>query len=249
MTLRTKKVLRGVLPHPGALQAQVVVAVTVLVSSIRPAVALSTTTTTYQYNADGELTALTRTSSRGSNTTYLTWDNFVPSAVDPTTGSVAVGNGTLAAVGPVPGLPAQYEYDVRQRLVGYTDGNLIESIDYHANGDLRSTEAGGDARRFYFDRSENAEIMNIHQSGQDLWSGMLDHVRYLSDGTEQVLLQPRKDMAAKALNPRGLLTGAEFQQRLIDEEWSSSPQTAKYKRWTNNCHSHAYGVLKLLEFQ
>jgi hypothetical protein len=51
------------------------------------------------------------------------------------------------------------------------------------------------------------------------------------------------------LNPRGLLSGAAFQQRLIDENWGLSPETAKYKRWTNNCHAHATGVLKSLEFQ
>jgi hypothetical protein len=162
-----------------------------------PLFATLTVTTKYTYNADGELTAITKTTDEGTETTYVTWDNFVPNVDDPGTGTVMVGNGTLVAFGPSPGLPAQFQFDARQRLIGYTDGNLVERVDYQANGTLRSTEVGGDARRFYCDDSQHAEITNIYQEGHHLWSGYLEHVRYLSDGTEQVLLQPRKDMAAE----------------------------------------------------
>jgi RHS repeat-associated protein len=157
--------------------------------------AVITTTTKYTYNADGELTAITRATAESTQTTYVTWDNFVPDANDPSKGTVMTGNGTLVSFGPSPGLPAQFQFDARQRLTGYTDGNLAESVDYRANGTLGSTEAAGDARQFYFDDSRYAEIMNIHENGQDLWSAHLEGVRYLSDGAEQVLLKPRKDVA------------------------------------------------------
>src|SRR5262245_59683939 len=56
-------------------------------------VGLSTTTKkTYQYNSDGAPTAVTTQVDGGTpSTVYLTWDNFVPSVADPTTGTVARG--------------------------------------------------------------------------------------------------------------------------------------------------------------
>ncbi len=74
--------------------------------SVGPAVA-ATTVTTYQYNADGALTAVTtRTGVANTTTTYLTWDDFVPNEDDPTTGTVYAGNGNLLAIGPKPGTAA-----------------------------------------------------------------------------------------------------------------------------------------------
>jgi len=157
-----------------------------------------TITTKYRYNADGALTAITKDAGESSETTtYVTWDDFVPNANDPTTGTARVGNGTLVSIGDAPGAAPQFQFDARQRLVGYTNGSVAESFDYRANGTLASSADGGDARQFYFDNSRYAEITNIHESGQDLWSAYLDRARYLSDGTEQVLLKPRKDVACR----------------------------------------------------
>jgi len=90
-----------------------------------PAVAqLRTTVTKYQYNADGALTAITKDVGGSSETTtYLTWDDFVPNANDPTTGAVQLGNGTLDYYGPNPGsanAKASFTFDARDRLVGYS---------------------------------------------------------------------------------------------------------------------------------
>src|SRR5262245_45160755 len=61
------------------------------------------TTTTYHYNADHALTAVTtQVDSQPSTTVYLTWDNFVPNTTDPTTGTVLGGNGNLRGFGPTP---------------------------------------------------------------------------------------------------------------------------------------------------
>jgi len=158
-----------------------------------------TITTKYQYNADGALTAITKDAGGSSETTtYLTWDDFVPNANDPTTGTLRVGNGTLDDYGPNPGptdAKASFTFDARDRLVGYSGDGQTESYQYHAGGTLASSSAGGDARQFYFNASTNPTVTNIHQLGTGLWSAYLGGVRYLSDGTQQVLLSPRKDTA------------------------------------------------------
>ena len=52
----------------------------------------------------------------------------------------------------------------------------------------------------------------------------------------------------KTSNPRGLLAGSEYQDRIIDNDWGKAPRTARFSRWTNNCHYHAQAVLKTLEY-
>ena len=66
--------------------------------------AMQTTATTYQYNADGALTAVTtQVGAQSPSTVYLTWDDFVPGTVDPASGQVLAGNGNLIGFGPTPG--------------------------------------------------------------------------------------------------------------------------------------------------
>jgi RHS repeat-associated protein len=154
-----------------------------------------TIVTKYAYNADAALTSITTQPENGpAVTTYVTWDNFVPDVNDPTTGTVMPGNGTMRGFGPSPGA-AQFEFDARDRLVAYHGDGVDETYAYLADGAMASSSASGDERRFYYDDSGNARVTNIHQGGQDLWSAYLPGVRYLSDGSEQVLVQPRKDMA------------------------------------------------------
>jgi RHS repeat-associated protein len=158
----------------------------------------ATTTTKYQYNADGALTAITKDVGGSSETTYLTWDDFVPDANDPTTGTMQLGNGTLDEYGPNPGTAnaeASFTFDARDRLVGYSGDGHTESYQYDAGGMLAASSSGGDALQFYFDASPNAVVTNIHHPGTGLWSAYLGGVRYVSDGNEQVLLSPRKDTA------------------------------------------------------
>jgi RHS repeat-associated protein len=172
---------------------------TALVVACPSTVQARTVTTKYQYNADGALTAITKDVGENSETTtYLTWDDFVPDANDPTTGTVQLGNGTLDEYGPNPGMAnakASFTFDARDRLVGYSGTGQTESYQYYAGGMLASSSAGGDALQFYLDANENPGVTNIHQSGTGLWSAYLGGVRYLSDGSQQVLLSPRKDTA------------------------------------------------------
>jgi len=153
--------------------------------------------TDYTYNPDGALTAITTSVDGAQSTTkYLTWDNFVPDENDPATGTVSIGNGRLVGWGPKPGvanLTDRFEFDRRDRLLSYTGESSSEMYDYDAGGMMASSSTQGDSLRFYYDTSTNPQATNLHQESTDLWSGYLDSVRYLNDGTEQVLLQPRKD--------------------------------------------------------
>lgn len=172
-------------------------AATGVAASASPLFATLTITTKYHYNADGALTAMTRESPSGSETTYLTWDDFLPDRDDPATGTVRIGNGTLDGYGPSPGVStSSFVFDARDRLVGYADDTVDQSYAYDAEGTLASASSDGDRLRFYFDRTEHATVKNIHHRGADEWSAYLGHVRYLTDGTEQCLLMPRKDNAA-----------------------------------------------------
>jgi RHS repeat-associated protein len=166
----------------------------------RPCVAQGTkvTVTKYTYNADGALTSTTVTPDDGTpaTTTYLTWDNFTPDTADPTTGTTAVANGRLLGFGPSPdNLTTTFQFDVRDRLKNVVADGQSEDYDYHAKGTMASSSTNGDSLQFYYDTSKNAQVTNIYQTSQDMWSGYLGHVRYLDDGTEQILLKPRKDMA------------------------------------------------------
>ena len=122
---------------------------------------LSTTTTRYTYNDDGALTQVVeQVDDNAPTTTYLTWDNFVPDAADPTTGTVLPGNGNLVAVGPAPGVDVasrSFAFDAEDRLTGYTDANGSVSYRFHPTWLLASsTLDGGDTRYFYFDGAETA---------------------------------------------------------------------------------------------
>jgi RHS repeat-associated protein len=167
--------------------------------AVASAARAKTTVHTYSHNADGALTAVTtQVDADAPSTTYLTWDDFTPNASTPSTGTVSAGDGRLVGFGPSPGtsnLTSHFEWDRRDRLLHYSGDAGTETYDYNANGKLMSSSAGGDALRFYFDVAKNPVVTNIHQSSADLTSAYLSNNRFLSDGTEQILLQPRKDMA------------------------------------------------------
>ena len=159
-----------------------------------------TTTTTYQYNVDGALTAVTtQIGAQASSTMYVTWDDFVPAAGNPTTGTVLSGNGNLLGFGPMPGsaFTTQFQYDPRNRLTAATASGAPGTTYtyYPASLMASSTLAGGDALQFYYDASPLSEVANIMQPSTATWSSYLPDVSYLSDGIEQVRCQPRKDVA------------------------------------------------------
>ncbi len=153
----------------------------------------------YSYNPDGALTAITTTIGNGQpTTTYLSWDNFAPDPDDPTSGTVNLGNGRLVGYGPQPGtanLEERFAFDRRDRLTAYQGPGAGAAYDYHADGMLASASTVEDTLRFYYNAGKDAGVTNIHQPGADLWSAYLGGARFLSDGTEEILLKPRKDTA------------------------------------------------------
>jgi RHS repeat-associated protein len=161
--------------------------------------AARTTVTEYTYNADAALTSMIVTVDDGApSTTFLTWDDFVPDASDPTTGTVTVGDGRLLGRGPTPGAQNAtdfFTFDRRDRLTAYQGTSGRETYGYDADGMMSSASSGTDGFDFFYDRQSNPQVTNVRQADSGLLSGYLDHVRYLDDGTEQVLLKPRKDMA------------------------------------------------------
>ncbi len=163
---------------------------------------LNTTTTHYTYNADGELTAVaTQVDDQVPTTTYLTWDDFAPNASDPATGTMSVGDGHLVSYGPVPGSgsqDAQFSFDQRDRLVGYANAQHSIVYDHHATGLMSSATAdGADGWHFYYDDSQNPQVSNIYEPSTQRWSGYLGSARFVSDGGEQVLIEPRKDLVCE----------------------------------------------------
>ncbi len=155
-----------------------------------------TTVTTYQYNVDGAMTAATTQVDGGdATTTYLTWDDFVPDEGDPTTGTVYAGNGNLLAIGPKPGTGSSlFTFDSRDRLTGFSGADKSAAYGYHANGLMASsTAADSSGFGFYY---AGSSMSNLRQTDTGAWSARLGPVRYLDDGSEEVLLTSRKDVAA-----------------------------------------------------
>jgi RHS repeat-associated protein len=173
----------------------------VILGCAAPAAATYTITTTYVHNSDGAPTAMTRQVGSGAPaTTYFLWDNFIPNATDPSTGTVRAGNGNLLGSGPrlsAAGLSTQFTYDRRNRLISCRAGaHPTVRYTYHPAGVLSaSTLPSGDALRFYYDNSSAAQVTNQRQSTTGMVAGFLGPLRYLDDGTEQVLVTPRKDTA------------------------------------------------------
>ena len=165
-----------------------------------PEATVHTQRTQYTYNADGALTALRTTLDQGgAQTTYFTWDNFLPASADPATGSVGAGNGNLLGYGAAPGGSerAAFSFDRRNRLTGYAGAGRQVAYAYTAGGLLAvASPASGSGLRFYHDPA--AQMTNLRQdagSASELWSGDLGGVRTVGDGAEQVRLRPRKDVA------------------------------------------------------
>lgn len=164
-------------------------------------VSTPTTTTTYQYNADGAPTAVTTQDGTGpAIKTYLTWDNFTPDANAPSTGTVSAANGNLLGIGANPDSTessSRFAYDARDRLTACGVGSQpLASYAYHPAGPMASsTLASGDALQFYWDTGVTPLMVNTVQPSTGMTASFLGPVRYLNDGTEQVLLLPRKDTA------------------------------------------------------
>jgi len=202
---------------------------------------LSTTTTRYTYNADGALTQVVeQVDDNAPTTTYLTWDNFVPDAADPTTGTVLPGNGNLVAVGPEPGVNAasrSFAFDAEDRLTRYADANDSVSYRFHPTWLMASsTLDGGDTRYFYYDDAETAQMTNIQDGDSGLMCSEMGEVRSISDGGLQVLLSPRKDVAGVYDPEQG--TFSAYRYDAFGDEGTSSPAPATYDLYDNQ-HRYA----------
>ncbi len=159
-----------------------------------------TTTTTYSYNADGAPTAVTtQVDGQAATTVYLTWDNFVPSTTNPGTGAVAAANGNLRGVGPMPGgaYTTEFRYDQRNRLRSARSGaaQAAAYAYYPASLMASSTLASADGLQFYYNAGSTPQATNILQASTATWSSYVGDMTYLSNGTEQMRCQPRKDVA------------------------------------------------------
>lgn len=160
---------------------------------------LVTTTTTYLHNADSALTAVTtQVDDQPPSTRYLRYDNFLPNTADPTTGTVSIGNGRVIGYGGdlSGGLEAAFEFDRRDRLVGYSGSGGTTTYDHRADGMMSSATAGVSGPwHFFYDASQHPRMTNVYEDPTGLWSGRMGSGRYLSDGSEELLMQPRKDVA------------------------------------------------------
>ncbi|MGH3054357.1 MAG: hypothetical protein ACRDL7_05205, partial [Gaiellaceae bacterium] len=156
--------------------ARILIAVALVLAAARCGATIQTTMTTYQYNLDGALTAVTtQVDTQAPTTTYLTWDNFVPRTADPTAGTVLAGNGNLSGFGATPGaaFTTQFQYDQRNRLVGSTTGaaQSVAYTYYPASLMASSTLASGDTLQFYYDAAPISQVANIKQPSTATWSG------------------------------------------------------------------------------
>jgi YD repeat-containing protein len=105
---------------------------------------------TYTYDIDGAPTSVTiQVDAQPASTVYFTWDNFVPSTSDPTSGSVLNGNGNLVGVGTTPGsaFTTQFQYDQRNRLVSASTASTpsVAYTYYPASVMSSSTLSSGDS--------------------------------------------------------------------------------------------------------
>ena len=195
-------------------------AVTCAMVAAASAATVVTTTVTYQYNDDGAPTAITtQVGSAAATIEYLTWDNFVPDADDPTGGTVTAANGNLLGVGSTPGSDStEFSFDRRNRLVGY--GAVTYA--YHPDGRIQSASLSDDGWTFYHDANATRRIANVCQVSSDECSGWLGEVRHLSAGSDDALLVPRKDVLA-SYDPSGdALTPYDFDAYGSDLEASTS---------------------------
>jgi RHS repeat-associated protein len=82
---------------------------------------------------------------------------------------------------------------------------------------MRSSSTDADTRRFYYDASGNPQAVNLHDAAADRWSAWLDGTRFLDDGKEQILMQPRKDVACTYDAPNATL------QSYVYDAFGASP--------------------------
>ncbi|MEM1361935.1 MAG: RHS repeat-associated core domain-containing protein, partial [Pseudomonadota bacterium] len=154
-------------------------------------------TTVYTYNPDGALTSIEVTEAGGQKTTtFLTWDNFIPNETDASSGVLSTGDGNLVSLGDEPGGEASFVFDTRARLIAQGQGARRQLYDYHPDSILSETTLGNGERRFYHNRGKFPQTANIAEKvdGKERLSARLGPNRYLSDGTQQSLLTPRKDV-------------------------------------------------------
>ena len=160
-----------------------------------------TKTTVYTYNADGALTSITETSDGGAKTTYFTWDNFEADPSSPSIGTVTAANGNLIGMGTTPGddSVSSWHHDVLDRLVRVTHGQRGKALyQYHPDellaASLNADAPSTDGLQHYYDESRYPQVTNLYDRHTGELSSRHKRIRYLPDGTEQMLVRHRKDV-------------------------------------------------------
>ena len=163
-----------------------------------------TTATVYTYNADGALTSITETTEgrSGSKTTYFTWDNFEADPSSPSTGTVTAANGNLISMGTVPGDDSlsSWRYDNLDRLVRATNhpDDTAALYEYHPDellaASLNAKAPSSDGLQHYYDQARYPQVANLYDRHTGELSSRHHRIRYLEDGTEQMLVRHRKDV-------------------------------------------------------
>ena len=173
-----------------------------------PAVAQAnrTQTTTYTYNPDGALTSTTTVteSAEGEVTEevhYFTWDNCVPEMGDASRCALSPANGNLLGIGVVPRDESEWSahYDVLDRLVqAMNQAQQTAVYRYHPDellaASLNADSPSTDGLQHYYDESHYPQVTNLYDRHTGTLSTRHQRIRYLQDGTEQMLVRHRKDV-------------------------------------------------------
>ena len=156
-----------------------------------------TTTKVYTYNADGALTSIQETSGGSSKTTYFTWDNF-----DAASGAGMAANGNLIGIGTMEGDDSiqSLQHDNLDRLIRVTNPQDMTAAVYEYHPDdllaasLNADAPSTDGLQHYYDESGYPQVTNLYDRHTGELSSRHHRIRYLADGTEQMLVQHRKDV-------------------------------------------------------
>ena len=172
-----------------------------VVKSVETYAQASATTSQYWFNADGALAkAVVQAGNQPPTTTYFTWDIFTPDETveDPTkpwTGTIPKepGNGNLLGFGPSPGqdYTERFVYDARSRMTSATANGETASYTFHPTSLVASAQTSeGEPLEFFY---QGQGVANMTQGSRS--SASVGNVRQVSDGTQQILVKPGKDVA------------------------------------------------------
>jgi len=122
----------------------------------------------------------------------------------------------------------------------YHERIIVVSKDFSVASDLLVRKHGGEV----FGAVRSSSKLNDARAVTGFFSDESRTSRYQFVGS----LKGFSKESFTHLNPRGLLAGPVYQDLIASDDWGRAPQSARYGRWTNNCHHHAQAVLGELGF-